>query len=84
MVRGDGPIEDREKGEFVLLQIDTCGQGRLYRGAKIKRVRQAGQPGAGDLVNVFALAIRHGVPASALRETIWAYPTHASDVPYML
>lgn len=41
-------------------------------------------PGAGDLVNVFALAIRHGVPASALRETIWAYPTHASDVPYML
>ena len=46
MVRGDGPIEDREKGEFVLLQIDTCGQGRLYRGAKIKRVRQAGQPGA--------------------------------------
>ena len=24
------------------------------------------------------------VPASALRETIWAYPTHASDVPYML
>ena len=40
--------------------------------------------GAGDLVNVFALAVRHGVPASALRETIWAYPTHASDVPYMV
>ena len=41
-------------------------------------------PGAGDLINTFALAIRHGVPASALRETIWAYPTHASDVPYMV
>ena len=41
-------------------------------------------PGAGDLVNTFALAIRHRISASALRETIWAYPTHASDVPYML
>jgi glutathione reductase (NADPH) len=41
-------------------------------------------PGAGELVNVFALAIRHGVSARALRETIWAYPTHASDVPYMV
>ena len=41
-------------------------------------------PGAGDLINTFALAIRHGVPTSTLRETIWAYPTHASDVPYMV
>ncbi|MEP0546359.1 MAG: NAD(P)/FAD-dependent oxidoreductase [Rhodothermales bacterium] len=41
-------------------------------------------PGVDDLVNVFALAVRHGIPVSALRETIWAYPTHASDVPYMV
>lgn len=41
-------------------------------------------PYAEDTINLFALAIRSGVPASTLRRTIFAYPTHASDVAYML
>jgi glutathione reductase (NADPH) len=41
-------------------------------------------PHAEDTINLFALAIRSGVPASTLRRTIFAYPTHASDVAYML
>ncbi len=41
-------------------------------------------PSAEELVNVFALAIRNRVPASSIKETIFAYPTHGSDIAYML
>ena len=40
--------------------------------------------GADELINVFTLAMRHDIPASALQRTIFAYPTHASDIAYML
>jgi glutathione reductase (NADPH) len=39
---------------------------------------------ADEMINVFALAIRTGCRVSELQETIFAYPTHASDVAYML
>jgi glutathione reductase (NADPH) len=39
---------------------------------------------ADDMINLFALAIRAGLKAAHLRETIFAYPTHGSDVKYML
>jgi len=38
---------------------------------------------AGETINLFAVAIRSGMPASDLRHTVFSYPTHASDVPYM-
>lgn len=41
-------------------------------------------PSADELVNVFALAIRKGLTAEDLKEMLFAYPTHASDVQYML
>ena len=41
-------------------------------------------PHADEIVNLFTLAMRAGMPASALKDTIWAYPTNASDVPYMV
>jgi glutathione reductase (NADPH) len=41
-------------------------------------------PEAEELINIFALAIRMGMPAAHLKEMIFAYPTHASDVQYML
>ena len=37
-----------------------------------------------DMINLFALAIRSGLKASQMREAIYAYPTHGSDVRYML
>jgi len=39
---------------------------------------------AGEIINLFALAIRFGIGASDLEEMVFSYPTHASDVPYML
>lgn len=39
---------------------------------------------ADELINLFALAIRSGLRASQLKQMIFAYPTHGSDVSYML
>ena len=41
-------------------------------------------PEADELINVFTLAMRMNVTAEMLRHMIFAYPTHASDVAYML
>jgi glutathione reductase (NADPH) len=41
-------------------------------------------PHAEDVINVFAMAIRHGITAAALKQTMFAYPTGASDIGYML
>lgn len=41
-------------------------------------------PHADETINLFALAMRAGVDADRFRQVLWAYPTHASDVPYML
>lgn len=41
-------------------------------------------PHAEDVINLFALAIRSGLTATDLTETMFAYPTHASDIEYMV
>ena len=41
-------------------------------------------PGVEETINLFALAIRHGLTAAALKSTMFAYPTSASDVGSML
>jgi glutathione reductase (NADPH) len=41
-------------------------------------------PHADEVINVFALAMRHGLTASDLKATVFAYATSASDIGYML
>jgi glutathione reductase (NADPH) len=41
-------------------------------------------PHADEIINLFALAIKSGIPASDIRGTIFGYPTLASDIQYML
>jgi glutathione reductase (NADPH) len=41
-------------------------------------------PQADEVINIFGLAIRNGLTAADLRDTIFAYPTGASDIGYML
>ena len=41
-------------------------------------------PGAEELTNLFAVAIRFQIPGPSLRETLFAYPTAASDIAYMV
>lgn len=38
---------------------------------------------AGDVINVFAVAMACGQTASDLKRAIWAYPTGASEIPYL-
>lgn len=40
-------------------------------------------PHAEEVINIFALAVRHGLTAPALAHMIYGYPTSASDVAYM-
>jgi glutathione reductase (NADPH) len=37
-----------------------------------------------EIINIFAMAIRFGIRAKDLGRTVFSYPTHGSDVPYML
>ena len=37
-----------------------------------------------EVINIFALAIRQGLSARQLEDTIFAYPTSGSDIAYML
>jgi glutathione reductase (NADPH) len=41
-------------------------------------------PHADELINVFAVAIRLGIPARDVKQTPFAYPTHGSDIRFML
>lgn len=41
-------------------------------------------PHADEVINLFALAIRHGLTAQDLKSTMFAYPTGASDIGYMV
>ena len=39
---------------------------------------------SGEAINIFALAIKFGLTNSDLKQVLWAYPTHVSDLKYML
>lgn len=41
-------------------------------------------PHADDTINLFALVIRQGLTAQAIKDTMFAYPTGASDIGYMV
>ena len=41
-------------------------------------------PHAEEVINLFGLAIRHGLTTKNLKTTMFAYPTGASDIGYML
>jgi glutathione reductase (NADPH) len=41
-------------------------------------------PNAAEVINLFAVAIRSGLRATDLKQVLFAYPTSASDVPFML
>jgi len=41
-------------------------------------------PHADEVINLFALAIRHGLTTADLKATMFAYPTGATDIGYMV
>ena len=41
-------------------------------------------PSADETINLFTLAMRGGINATQFKQTLWSYPTHASDTSYMV
>jgi len=41
-------------------------------------------PAAEETINLFTLAMRFDITAEQLKQVLFAYPTHASDMKYML
>jgi glutathione reductase (NADPH) len=39
---------------------------------------------AGEAINIFAMAIKFGLSNADLKKVLWAYPTHVSDLKYMI
>ncbi len=39
---------------------------------------------AEEVINIFALAMKANLSTDDLRQVVWAYPTTASDISYML
>jgi hypothetical protein len=57
---------------------------RSWHGNGSRRRCHARSRDVTNLFNLFALAIRQKLGAAAPKETIFAYPTSASDIGYML
>lgn len=39
---------------------------------------------AEEMINIFAMAIKFGLTRTQLKSLLWAYPTHVSDIKYMI
>src|SRR5713226_2735555 len=65
---------------------ETCAMFKVIVDNKADRVVGAHLvgPHAEEVINLFALAIRSGVPATDLKHLLYAYPTSGSDVSYMI
>ena len=96
---GLGEREAREQGlKFKLKKEMTSSWyssrrvGEAYSGFKVlveegtDRILGAHLLGsqAEEVINLFAVAMRSGMPAPDLKHMLFAYPTHGSNVPYML
>ena len=67
-------IGEKHSGYKVLISNETD----TLLGAHLARHN------ASEVINVLALAIKHGITASDLGEFMWAYPTLTSDLKYMM
>lgn len=65
---------------------ETCAMFKVIVDRKTDRIAGAHLlgPHAEEVINLFALAIRSGVPATDLKHLLYAYPTSGSDVPHMI
>jgi glutathione reductase (NADPH) len=67
-------IGEESSGYKVLIEEDTgCILGAHLLG-----------PDAGEVINLFAMAMHTGLKPGDIRKMIFAYPTVASDMPYMV
>ncbi len=88
----DQSLKFRVKKEMTSSWYSSRRVGETYSGFKVlveegtDRILGAHLLGgqAEEVINLFAVAIRSGMRATDLKHMLFAYPTHGSDVPYML
>src|SRR2546429_1842768 len=72
--------------------FNTRRVGETVSGFKVLVEKETGRvlgahllgPQADEVINLFAVAIRLGLPADDLKETLFSYPTFGSDIRFML
>jgi len=67
-------IGETESGYKVLVENGT----NRILGAHLARHN------AGEVINIFALAMKHEIKSTDLADFMWAYPTYSSDLKYMV
>jgi len=79
-------VEDTSSWYSNRRVAETCAMFKVIVDHKADRIVGAHLlgPHAEEVINLFALAIRSGVPATDLKHLLYAYPTSGSDVPYMM
>jgi len=79
-------VEDTSNWYSNRRVAETCAMFKVVIDDKADRVVGAHLlgPHAEEVINLFALAIRSGVPATDVKHLLYAYPTSGSDVPYMM
>ncbi len=82
----DAPLLDTSHWYSSRGTAEPCSGAKVLIERKTHRILGAHLLGsqAEETINLFALAIRHAIPATEMKETLFAYPTHASDIEYML
>lgn len=66
--------------------------GETHSGSKVLIDEESGRilgahllgPSAEEMINLFAMAMRTGTTSSQIKEMLFAYPTHGSDMAYMV
>jgi glutathione reductase (NADPH) len=89
---GKQALKFRVKNEMTSNWYSSRRVGEKYSGFKVlveegtDRILGAHLLGghAEEVINLFAVAMRSGMRVADLEQMLFAYPTHGSDVPYML
>lgn len=95
VVIGSGPrggIKFRAKNEKTENWYSACRVAETVYGYKTLVEEGSGRilgahidgPHADEVINLFALAVRNDLTTEQIKQTIFAYPTGASDIGYML
>jgi glutathione reductase (NADPH) len=74
----DWPNYRRIQAKHIYYETITDSDSGKLLGAHIV------SPHGGEIINLFAYAMKNDLPASSLKDLPWAYPTYISDIKYMV
>jgi glutathione reductase (NADPH) len=87
-----GQVEYRRSWQDTSGWFNTRRVGETASASKVLIAKDMGRilgahllgPHADEVINLFAIAIRLGIPATDLKDVLYAYPTYGSDIRFMV